>query len=467
MDTLTHSLVGLRLMVLAGVLAPLVACGESPPPAGTPAPASTAAPAPTPQPGDWPMYGYDPARTGYSPAEQTLRADNVDRWVQRWQVNIGTNGTPAGGSPSVANGRVYVGSSVPTGPNFFALDAATGAQVWATNIGYVDQCGGGDQSNVGIGATPAIAGNIVVAGGGDAAYYGLDATTGARVWRHPLDVGPSGFAWESPLIAGSRTYIGVSSGCDNPSVRGEIRALDLASGKLLAAQAFVPEGKAGAGIWNSPALSPDGNLLALTTGEDYEGYEGPYNRAMVTLDPATLAIGQAHKVGGLGRDLDWASSPIIYRDGQGRTLAVANHKTGVIYAYDLSKVSAGPVWSRELGKAVGRPPVFDPSVGTGGTLVVAAGGGQIYALDPATGQDRWGPLRVNTRHGNMAVANGMVFVNMGTEGLMVADERSGAVLRIIIPPQVDITYSGAVVAHGILYWLSGSYLNAWSLPATP
>ena len=37
-------------------------------------------------------------------------------------------------------------------------------------------------------------------------------------------------------------------------------ALNLADGNLLASKGFVPEDQAGAGIWNSPALSPDGSL---------------------------------------------------------------------------------------------------------------------------------------------------------------------------------------------------------------
>ena len=69
-----------------------------------------------------------------------------------------------------------------------------------------------------------------MAGGGDSAYYGLDAATGAQVWRSPLAAGFNGFPWASPLIAGSRVYLGVSSRCDNPSVRGAVRAVDLATG---------------------------------------------------------------------------------------------------------------------------------------------------------------------------------------------------------------------------------------------
>ncbi|HMA35003.1 MAG TPA: S-layer homology domain-containing protein [Chloroflexia bacterium] len=416
-------------------------------------------------PGDWPMYGHDPSRTNYNPDETVLTAANVAQLAPRWQANLGSNGTPPSGAPSVANGRVYVGSSVASGPNFFAFDAVTGAPAWSTSVGYSNS----DCFNVGIGATAAISGNVVVAGGGDAAYYGLNATTGAQFWRVPLNAGASGFAWASPVLAGSRAYIGVSSRCDNPSVRGEVRALDLAGGAQLTNQYFVPAGQAGAGIWNSPALSPDGNTLVVATGEDYNGYDGPYNRALVTLDAGSLAIGQANKQGAPGQDLDFGTTPVIFHDSSHRLLAGANHKDGNFYAYSLDTVAAGPLWSRATGTAVGMMPGYDPNFGAGGTLFIASDSGTLYAVDPATGADRWPPVSVGNMAGNLALANGLVFANTG-DSVQVLDETTGAVLTSLVPAQAGAAYSGVVVAHGFVYWLSGAYLNAWSLPgagATP
>ena len=120
-----------------------------------------------------------------------------------------------------------------------------------------------------------------------------------------MNVGSSGFAWTSPLVALGRSYIGIASRCDNPSVRGEIRALDINTGAQVASAYFVPSGQAGGGVWNSLALSPDGSTLVVTTGEDFNGYDGPYNRAMVSLDPMTLAIRQANKQGSSGEDEDF------------------------------------------------------------------------------------------------------------------------------------------------------------------
>ena len=76
---------------------------------------------------------------------------------------------------------------------------------------------------------------------------------------------------------------------------------------------------------------------------------------------------------------------------------------------------------------------YDPTMGEGGTLFIAAGG-QIYAVDPATGRDRWAPVSVGTMHGNMAITNGLIFANTGAGGLKIVEEATGAHLRTIVPP---------------------------------
>ena len=433
--------------------------------AGLPgAPARAAVPrAPLLATGDWPMYGHDPSHTSYNPAETLISSGNLGQLVSRWQANVGTNGVPAAGAPSVANGRVYVGSSIASGPNFFAFNAVTGAPAWSANLGYSNPAPSCPDFNVGIGATSAVAGNVIVAGGGDAAYYGLDASTGTQLWRHALNAGPSGFAWASPLISGNRAFIGVASRCDNPSVQGAIRALDLTTGVPQATVTLVPDGQAGAGIWNSPALSPDGGTLVAATGEDYNGYNGAYTRAMISLDPASLSIVQHHQQGPPNQDADYGTSPIVFHDSQNRVLVGATHKDGNFYAYVLNNISAGPVWSANIGVTIGLLPAYDPTFGAGGTLFIAGGGAQLYAVDPANGSQRWSATIGG--YDNIAVANRLVFVNAGTGGLQIFDETTGTLLQTLQPAHAGDAYSGVAVANGFVYWLSGAYLNAWSLPA--
>ena len=413
-------------------------------------------------PGDWPMYGRDVSRTNYNPDETIINSGNLNQLVSRWQVNIGSNGTPPSGAPSVANGRVFVGSSTGTGNNFFAFDAVTGGQAWSTSVNYFSSC-----FNVGIGSTCAISGTILSVGGGDSAYYGLDTNTGAQLWRNPMNVGSSGFPWESPLMAYGRSYLGMASRCDNPSIRGEIRSVDINSGTQQANQYFVGSGQQGGGIWNSPALSPDGSTLVVGTGEDYSCSPCTYTRSMVSLDPITLQILQWDQRGSTSADLDYGTTPVIFHDNLGRTLVGANHKNGTFYTYVLNNISAGPLWQKSTGTTVGMMPAYDPSYGDGGTLFIAGSGGRLYAVDPATGNDRWPSVTPGTMRGNMAVANGLIFVNVGASGLKILSETNGATLRTIVPASAGSANSGVAVSNGFIYWLSGSYINAWSLPGGP
>jgi outer membrane protein assembly factor BamB len=422
----------------------------------TPAPSS-----PTPDssvPNEWPMYGQNAARTSLNPGETAIVSATLARLVPRWQSFIGQGRLPPSGSPAVAAGRVFVGSSVREGDNFFAFDAASGRTLWTADVGHWPT-----DDSVGIGAGPAVTGGVVVAGGGDGAYYGLDAASGSLLWRHDLDAGPSGFAWASPLVAKGRAYVGVASEGGNPPVPGEVRALDPTTGALLALRRLVPDGERGASIWNSPALSPDGGTLVVTTGEDVHGYDGAYNRAIVALDPLTLEVQQADKQATPGLDLDFGTSPVIFRDGRGRTLVGANQKSGVFYAYVLADLAGGPLWQRALGISVGMMPAYDPGQGGGGTLFVAGDNGQLFAVDPATGVDRYPPLALGFTHANMAIANGLVFVSTGGQ-VLVLDGASGRLLRILAPDNAGASFSGVVVAGGFVYWLSGPYLNAWGLP---
>jgi outer membrane protein assembly factor BamB len=258
-------------------------------------------------------------------------------------------------------------------------------------------------------------------------------------------------------------YVGVSS--PYLAVQGGIQALAMSDGSLLARQHFVPAGERGADIWNSPTLATEEGLLFVATGNDFGGFDGPFTRAMVALHPETLAILAAHQEALPERDLDFGTTPIVFHDDRGRTLVGANQKNRTFFAYDVDRLGDGPVWQRPTGLSVGAMPAYDPDLGPGGTLFIVGGSSLLYAVDPATGADRWGPVVVGTPNGNMALANGLVFIGGGNGHVLVIDGRTGTLLRAIVPESPGPTYSGIVVAGGTLYWMSGPYLNAWKLPS--
>ena len=439
--------------------------------------ASTPSPSPTPSgPSEWPMYAHDVTHSSVNLNEVTITPSNVANLSQAWQVDLGSsNGVYSNSTPTIVGGRVYVGSSASPNANFFAVDAGSGQIVWGANLGYQFNPACDPLENVGIPSTAAVTGGVVTVGGGDAAYYGLDAATGTILWRQPLNAGPSGFAWSSPAVGNGIVYFGASSQCDNPPVRGELRAVNLADGSLVASQFFGPVNSpgGGGGIWNSPAMTADAQTVVVVTGED-NGDNWPTQQAVVTLDPTTLAIEQASKQGTVGGDLDFGTSPVVFFGPDGSSYIGASQKTGIFYAFSVNNLAAGPVWSRNLGVVVGATPAYDPSLGTSGTLFVAGtdgaaqyngGNGMLYALDPATGNDRWSsPSPIGNIANNMAIVNGLIFVNASMGGVRVINETTGQIVQTLIANNIGPTLSGIAVAEGAVFWMSGSFLNCWRPP---
>jgi hypothetical protein len=107
-------------------------------------------------------------------------------------------------------------------------------------------------------------------------------------------------------------------------------------------------------------------------------------------------------------------------------------------------------------------PAYDPTFGDGGTLFIMGNSARLFAVDPATGNNRWPDVETNGR-GNMAIANGLIFLN-DNGVLRIHDERDGHLIRAITPEHTGRSNSGVAVANGFVYWLSGPYLNAWSPP---
>jgi outer membrane protein assembly factor BamB len=106
---------------------------------------------------DWPMFHHDMAHTGNTPSTAPKTNQTL------WKFNTGG---PVD-SPTVSDGVVYFGS---LDDNIYALDAATGSQIWSFTTG----------ANV---LSPAaVAEGMVYVGSEDFNVYALNASNGAYVW---------------------------------------------------------------------------------------------------------------------------------------------------------------------------------------------------------------------------------------------------------------------------------------------
>ena len=185
-------------------------------------------------------------------------------------------------SPAISNGKVYVGMSVPA--FLFSLDLKTGRTVWKGEIPQAINTGMGDVS-------PAVSGGIVVtdavsspqtADGKvtmDVSVRAFDSETGKPLWTHMMGRGPKppSFKGGVPMIHDGVVYVGAP-------VNSEYQALDLKTGKLVWTWKVPNPGPAGAA--RGPASYHDGMLYIATVDTVY------------ALNPKTGAVVGKKLVGG-------------------------------------------------------------------------------------------------------------------------------------------------------------------------
>jgi outer membrane protein assembly factor BamB len=108
--------------------------------------------------------------------------------------------------PLVSDGVVYQGS---LDHNMYALDAATGKELWKFT-----------EAKSPIVTQPSISGGLLYFGSFDNQFYALDAKTGAVKWKTEVD----GWVYSSSLVANGAVYFG--------DAKGKFYALDAATGAV-------------------------------------------------------------------------------------------------------------------------------------------------------------------------------------------------------------------------------------------
>ena len=131
---------------------------------------------------DWPHYGGSPDQMRYSPLAEITR-ENVSTLKVAWTYDTGDAfpGSEMQCQPVVAHGVLYA-----TSPKLrvFALDAATGREIWRHGWPCELKPLRGDLG--GPAATPAIDGDRVYAVGHEGRLVCLDAATGKPDWSVDL-----------------------------------------------------------------------------------------------------------------------------------------------------------------------------------------------------------------------------------------------------------------------------------------
>lgn len=419
--------------------APLGSSGDDPRPTGT-----TLFP--------WPMQLHDELHRSYTSAPAP------DSSAVLWSNNTGQL---TYGSPSVADGKVFIGARTPIGDRMFAFYQDNGTQAWSTPT--VLPVSGG----TGVTSSPAYSNGLVVFGGDR--IYCLWASNGTIKWT--VNTGNWNWGDGTPTIAEGKVFIG---GSDR-----KVYAIELQTGNILWTHQTLSSGGSNwglysaPGVWNGHVYAPacDGWIYQIKI--DQPGPIAVVNHSYNTGSPMygspvifdnKVYIGNGYTFNSINNRfyaLDATDLSLVWEfyPGSGTSFlgsaAIAYDKLfvgsidGNLYVLDPygSGGSTTIIWQYPLGQTWSSPAV------SSGKVFIGSRDNYLYAFDV----NQTGPptylWRYNTNgdvDSSPAIADGVLFIgSYGNGGMIYAFGQSGDVISPF-PVSVSPTGTGVPVNTDIV-----------------
>lgn len=329
----------------------------------------------------WTGWGQNTSNTRFQSAEAAgLTAADVPRLKVKWAFGY-PGELNANGHPTYAGGRVFVGTP---GGTVYSLDAKSGCIHWYVEAG----------SQVRSAITVAKVGATYEAffGDGKAQAWAVDAATGKQIWKTRVDDFVTARITGSPVFHDGKLFVPVASGEEAtggvPSYecckfRGSLVALDAATGKQVWKTYTIDEvakptkknkvgtqlyGPSGAPIWSTPVIDAKLNIVYVTTGDNYsepgtatsDAFMGLdmktgkmlWKRQMTENDAYTSACRLPDRTNCPdvnGPDFDFGASPILVTLASGKRVLLAGQKSGIVHALDPDK-KGEVLWQVRVGK---------------------------------------------------------------------------------------------------------------------
>jgi len=420
--------------------------------------------------GDWPSSGHDLANTRSQPAETTLGTGKAGSLAPAWVFSTKSAGDDSSSfesTPVVSGGCVFLGSS--TG-HVYAVDAATGKQVWTRTVTVTTAGGGGTF----VGA-PAVYRNLVIflVDAQDAPYaIAFDRSTGAVAWRSRPVVAKAGYYTNaSAVVADGLLLFGFSPSEGDSHGVGGFGILDARNGTILKVTPTIPpadqaKGFSGGGLWSTPAYDPatryayfgagnpyskqvehantnaiikiDLDRSRATFGEIVAAYKGNPDQYDQTLQQAShtpvCAATDSDSVptplddpacGQL--DLDFGAAPNLFRTSSGHLLVGDLQKSGVYHAADAGTMKGA--WTALVGGSCLLCNAASTAFDGHAVLGVSTPGGIMNAIGRDDGSVLWrAPVADGLHYEGTSVADGVAYTFDGDGFLDGFDAATGSVL---------------------------------------
>ena len=387
--------------------------------------------------GSWSSYGGDLAHSRAAAGETRISTANVGELKTAFVIDA--PGVTA--EPAVRDGVVYWSD---WGGIVHATDVLTQQELW--RVDNSADWGGYTGS-------PAVTETTVYVANRNGLLSAIDRASGESQWTAALDAGPHTHIWSSPIVVEQDgvLIIGVAgvgtrdNGRALPrsqieTFRGAVEGYDMNTGQPLWTFETSANHGAGVSVWSSAAVDVERKLAFIGTGNNYYDPVSPYSDSLLAINYVSGELVWHHQfteddawtVGttlGGGVDGDVGATPNLFSIGERDVVGVGD-KPGDYHVLD--RETGTLVWETRLTSGGFQGGVMAPAAYHEGTIYVVSNNGftnsTVFALDAATGAERWSTNMRATTFGGPVYGNGVLFAGDQDGNVLALDAQSGQTL---------------------------------------